>query len=107
MQKTLWKSFLKKRVKQKLLAKQESCRQKSICWNCYKQSLKNKSLKNQRSSIDLQDFSVCANVTYGNGVLTAAFTDQPTNTACAPHARTHHAHLWGAQRQCLPTCVQP
>src|SRR2546429_1826513 len=57
MQETLWKSFLKKRVKPMLLAKQESCRQKSICWNCSKPNLRNKSLKNQRSSIDFQDSS--------------------------------------------------
>src|SRR2546429_9013868 len=57
MQETLWKSFLKKRVKPRRLAKQESWRQKSICWNCYKQNLRNKSLKNQKSSIDFQDFS--------------------------------------------------
>src|SRR6266702_1843898 len=57
IQKTLWKSFLKKRVKPLLLAKQESWRQKSICWNCYKQNLRNKSLKNQKSSTDFQDFS--------------------------------------------------
>src|SRR5438874_1138004 len=54
MQETLWKSFLKKQVKQMLLAKQESCKQKSICWNCSKQNLRNKSWKNQKSSIDLK-----------------------------------------------------
>src|SRR5438067_10794151 len=58
MQETLWKSFLKKRVKPRRLAKQESCRQKSICWNCTKQNLRNKSLKNQSSSIDLTFRSV-------------------------------------------------
>src|SRR5438067_12321316 len=57
MQETLWKSFLKKRVKPRRLAKQESCRQKIICWNCSKQNLRNKSWKNQDSSIDCQDCS--------------------------------------------------
>src|SRR5437660_2122902 len=54
MQETLWKSFLKKRVRQMPLAKQESCKPKSICWNCSRQNLSNRSWKNPKSSIDCQ-----------------------------------------------------